>query len=89
MKIKEKLDLTGIVEKQRIRYEAKILTAVLEHFNITGYDAKHLSADRERVKNYSAGVYTLRYKGILIFRRFQTDISGLQFRYESPIFNVV
>lgn len=89
MKLREELDFTNIVEKQRIRHEAKILTAVLEHLSITEFDGKYLSTDKERVKNYSVGIYTLRYKGTLIFRRFPMDISGLKFRYEAPIFNNV
>lgn len=48
-----------------------------------------MSADKERVKNYSVGIYTLRHKGTLIFHRFPMDISGLKFRYEAPIFNNV
>ncbi len=89
MKIKSELDLTKKMENARAEHEAKILGAVLKHFNINDYGREHLTGAYENVEKYSIRAFTVRYKGVLMYRRFQTDLFNPQFRYEAPIFNNV
>lgn len=45
-----------------------------------------LSIEYETVNNWHMSVYTVRYKGEILCRRFNTDMLGLKYEYESPIF---
>lgn len=90
MKIRKELDLTKRIDEIRYKHEVKILNAVLKHYNITDdYDIEELTVHKEHVKNYSVGVITVRYKGLLMYRRFSNDFNELKFTYEAPIFNNV
>ncbi len=40
----------------------------------------------ETVEHYTSPVYTIRYKGKILCRRYHEDIWGLRYRFESPIF---
>ncbi len=40
----------------------------------------------EKVEHYLSPIYTIRYKGKILCRRYREDIFGLKFRFESPIF---
>lgn len=40
----------------------------------------------ERVEHYTSPVYTIRYKGEILCRRFSEDLLGFRYRFESPIF---
>ncbi len=87
MKLKQEIDLTTAMTNALAEHEAKILRAVVKHLNIKNYDVKELTAEYEDVKNFSRRIFTVRYKGELMYRRFPADIYGFLFRYEAPIFN--
>ncbi|HBX45540.1 hypothetical protein [Limibacterium fermenti] len=87
---KKEVDFSSLIENARCKNELKILEAAIKYHGITG-DIKDedIAAKYEHVRHYGVGIYTLRYQGKLLFRRFRQDMEGIKFRYESPIFNNV
>ena len=47
---------------------------------------EELTTGYETVKYHSEPVYTIRYKGKILCRRYSDDLLGVKYRFESPIF---
>lgn len=90
MKAKAEIDLRESIDKKRWRNEVLIMSEALKYYGITTDIAMDdVTVKNEKVKNYKAGIFTVRHKGKLLYRRFPMDVAGLIFRYESPIFNII
>lgn len=82
------VDTFKVVEKYIRNHEAKIISrAFIKLFPNEELDKALLTFRQEPVKNYSILVFTARYKGEILYRRFQGDIAGYEWRYESPIYS--
>ena len=86
-RLKEEIDLSPIVNKSLDRYEAELTEAYLRMKGIYDFNADKIAVKYEEVTNYSIKVLTIRYDGDIVLRRYQMDMTGLKYRFESPIFN--
>ncbi len=81
-------DPSPLIEKMRKKHELKIVSnAIVKMFPNESICAKDMTVAMERVEYYSQEVYTIRYKGIVVMRRFIEDIFTTKYRYESPLFD--
>lgn len=81
-------DPTKVIERMRKKHEIKIVSMVIcKLFPDEKIDGDMLTVAMERIKFHSLDVYTIRYKGEVVLRRYVNDLMGWQFRYESPIFS--
>lgn len=82
-----KFDITeqvkNLVHNNKAEHETKIIMYVMAQKGLTdNMNIKKFKRSEEDVENWSIKIHTLRYNGILIFRRFPTGFNGLQYRYE-------
>lgn len=70
------------IERSLTRRTSQLFFKWLEKQQISIASNEHLRIDYEKVENYSRKIYTLRYKGKLVLRRFNKDLEGLSFRFE-------
>lgn len=87
-KLKRDLDLMPVINKAVNRYESKLGSEALRMLYPQGVKImkEKVTQEAEFVKNYSVKVWTVRYDGKLLFRRFRDDLIGIKYRYESPVF---
>ena len=85
--MKKSQDLTPIVLRARGKRTVSIVVKALDLL-FPGQELKKedFSFEYETVDNWHMPVYTVRYKGQILCRRFNTDALGLKYEYESPIF---
>lgn len=84
----QELDLTSQINKIVMAHECKIINMALRKlFPCEDFNVENVNAQKERVRNYSMGIFTYRYKGVLLLRRFPLSMDGLQWKYESPIYD--
>ncbi|MCK0202454.1 hypothetical protein MWN41_05400 [Ornithobacterium rhinotracheale] len=81
MKI-ERLKIESIINKAVARKESAILNKWLEARNYK-FCKTNLTTAHEAVEFYSVKIYTVRYCGQLVFRRFPDGIDG--YKYEINI----
>jgi len=82
----KQLNLRPFVDRKAAAHENAWL-ALEKLFPGEVVDRKQLTVDKERVKNYSVKITTVRYRGEILFRRFVTSPDGMELRYESPIYD--
>lgn len=87
-----------ILQLQILDLKTDVIKKVLEHgYNVAGLaflklfpgevmSTENLSTCYETVKYHSEPVYTIRYKGKILCRRYSDDLLGFKYRFESPIF---
>lgn len=81
------LDLRPLLTKTKDAYELRIISQAIEMVAPgEEFESDALVIDYEEVKGYSVTVYTVRYRGEIILRRFPVDMLGTMYHYESPIF---
>lgn len=87
-KLKRELDLMPVINKAVNRYESKLGGEALRMLYPQGVKImkEKVTQEAEFVKEYSIKVWTVRYDGKLLFRRFRDDLIGIKYRYESPVF---
>lgn len=82
------LDLRPLLTKTKDAYELRIISQAIEMVAPgEEFEKDALVINYEEVKGYSVDVYTVRYRGEIILRRFWADMFGTMYHYESPIFN--
>lgn len=82
------LDLRPLLTKAMDAYELRIISQAIEKAAPgEEFDADALVISCDEVKGCVTDIYTVRYKGEIIMRRFPADLLGTKFHYESPIFN--
>lgn len=87
-KLSPDLDLRPLLTKAMDAYELRIVTQAIEKAAPgEEFDADALVVSQDKIKGYVVPVYTVRYRGEIIMRRFPTDLLGTKYHYESPIFN--
>lgn len=87
-KISPDLDLRPFLQMKMDAYELRIITEAIKKCHPgEQFESSDLVVGREEVKGCTVDVYTVRYKGEIMMRRFPTDLLGTKFHYESPIFN--
>ena len=85
-KLSSDLDLRPLLTRAMDAYELRIITQAIEKVAPgEEFDAEALVVSH--AKGYIMDVYTVRYRGEIILRRYPTDLLGIKFHYESPIFN--
>ncbi len=77
------LNLSKDIERKVMRRTVELLHKWCKHkgFKFDDSIKGKIKADFEKVKNYSVKIYTVRYDGVLVLRRFN-DIYGTDFRFE-------
>lgn len=81
-------DLEQYLYKRIDTFTKKVFVKAFKKlFPNENFDENKATVDFEDVKNYSMRILTVRYKGVIIYRRFPLDMTGCNFRYESIIFN--
>ena len=90
-RLKPEIDYRTLLKREMGKRGSKIMSRALCHYgyHLEKVDLEKIQVRMENVKNYSVPIFTVRYEGNLLFRRFPNGLSGLEFRYESPIFNNV
>lgn len=87
-KLSPDLDLRPLLTKAMDAYELRIISQAIEKAAPgEEFDADALVISRDEVKGCTTGIYTVRYRGEIIMRRFPADLLRTKFHYESPIFN--
>lgn len=87
-KLSPDLDLRPLLARAMAAYELRIITQAIEKVAPgEEFDADALVISRDKVTGCIMDVYTVRYRGEIILRRFPADLLGIKFHYESPIFN--
>lgn len=87
-KLSPDLNLRPMLERAMIAYELRIITQAIEKVAPgEEFNSDALVVSRDKVACYAVPVYTVRYKGEIIMRRFPAYLLGTKFHYESPIFN--
>lgn len=87
-KLSPDLDLRPLLTRAMEAYELRIITQAIEKAAPgEEFDAPALVISLDEIKGYVVPVYTVRYRGEIIMRRFPADLLGTKFHYESPIFN--
>ena len=87
-KISPDLNLRPFLQMKMDAYELRIITGAIEKcYPGEQFESSDLVVGREDVKGSAVGIYTVRYKGEIMMRRFPADLLGMKFHYESPIFN--
>ena len=81
------LDYTESMRKKILEYGFNVATlAFCKLFPYEVIQTDQIQVAYETVEHYINPVYTIRYKEKILCRRYQEDIFGLKFRFESPIF---
>lgn len=84
---KQVLNLNNTVVRAVTNHTNKIaVQAFLQLFPGEKMNTDYVQQGFEYVKNYTIPIYTLRYKGTILCRRYIDDVYGLKYRFESPIF---
>lgn len=88
MKMKKELDLISFINKKVNEYETKLANKAMRVLYPQGFvfDKTKLTQCYESVKEYAINVWTVRYDGKLLFRRYMSDSSVFIYEYESPVF---
>lgn len=87
-KLSPDLDLRPLLTRAMDAYELRIITQAIEKVAPgEEFDADALVISRDKVIDCAIDVYTVRYSGEIIMRRYPTDLLGIKFHYDSPIFN--
>lgn len=87
-KLSPDLDLRPLLTRVMEAYELRIISQAIEKAaNGEEFDAPALVISRDEVKGCTTDIYTVRYRGEIIMRRFPADMLGTKYHYESPIFN--
>ena len=87
-KLSPDLDLRPLLTRAMDAYELRVISQAIEKAAPgEEFDAHALVISRDEVKGYTTDIYTVRYRGEIIMRRFPADMLGTKYRYESPIFN--
>lgn len=87
-KLSPDLDLRPLLTRAMDAYELRVISQAIEKAAPgEEFDAHALIISRDEVKGYVTDIYTVRYKGEIIMRRFPANLLGTKFHYESPIFN--
>ncbi|MDY3547334.1 hypothetical protein PG291_01800 [Riemerella anatipestifer] len=77
----ERIDLTLLIDN---KIKRKTLKLVMKWLSIKGkkLEQEKTSISYEKVPNYSISIYTIRYEGELVLRRYHEDLEGLKYRFE-------
>lgn len=82
------LDLRPLLTKTKDAYELQIISQAIKMVAPgEEFESDALVVNYEEVKGFSMDVYTVRYRGEIIMRRFPADMFGIMYHYESPIFD--
>lgn len=80
-------DLTPVVIRALNKRTIDIVTKAFDKlFPGEEFRKEDMGIEYEKVDNWSMPIYTVRYKGRILCRRFSIDMFGLKYEYESPIF---
>ncbi|AGC39498.1 hypothetical protein [Riemerella anatipestifer] len=78
----ERIDLTLLIENKVKRKALKLVMKWLSVKGIKKLEKEKISISYEKVPNYSISIYTIRYEGDLVLRRYSEDLEGLKYRFE-------
>ncbi|WP_377084703.1 hypothetical protein [Riemerella anatipestifer] len=78
----ERIDLTLLIENKVKRKALKLVIKWLSVKGIKKLEKEKISISYEKVPNYSISIYTIRYEGDLVLRRYSEDLEGLKYRFE-------
>lgn len=79
---KYKINLAGYIDKKIARRTAELIHKWFESKGVEDIFNEKMEFTYEKVHNYSAKIYTIRYDSQLVLRRFPDDLDGTAYRFE-------